>query len=29
MHRDPTTLEEWKSTLVAALGLVVASFIAW
>jgi len=29
MHRDPTTLDEWKSTLVAAVGLVLASFIAW
>lgn len=29
MHRDPTTLDEWKSTLVAAVGLVLASFVAW
>lgn len=29
MHRDPTTLAEWKSTLLAALGLVLASFLAW
>ncbi|WP_170550021.1 potassium channel family protein [Ruegeria atlantica] len=29
MHRDPTTLDEWKSTLVAALGLVIVSFVAW
>ncbi|WP_298851754.1 potassium channel family protein [uncultured Ruegeria sp.] len=29
MHREPTTLEEWKSTLLAALGLVLASFLAW
>ena len=29
MSREPGTLEEWKSTLVAALGLVVASFLAW
>ncbi len=29
MSREPRTLEEWKSTLVAALGLVLASFLAW
>ncbi|WP_170571423.1 potassium channel family protein [Ruegeria atlantica] len=29
MRRDPKTLEEWKSTLVAALGLVIVSFVAW
>ncbi len=29
MHREPTTLEEWKSTLIAAVGLVIASFFAW
>ncbi|NVO56127.1 two pore domain potassium channel family protein [Rhodobacteraceae bacterium B1Z28] len=29
MSREPRTLEEWKSTLVAALGLVIASFLAW
>ncbi|WP_170479569.1 ion channel [Ruegeria arenilitoris] len=29
MRRDPTTLEEWKSTLVAACGLVLASFLIW
>ncbi|WP_170401245.1 potassium channel family protein [Ruegeria arenilitoris] len=29
MRREPTTLAEWKSTLVAALGLIVASFLAW
>ncbi|WP_170329696.1 potassium channel family protein [Ruegeria arenilitoris] len=29
MRREPTTLAEWKSTLVAALGLIVASFMAW
>ncbi|MEO1107151.1 MAG: potassium channel family protein [Pseudomonadota bacterium] len=29
MHREPKTLEEWKSTLLAALGLVIASFLAW
>ncbi|WP_209505145.1 MULTISPECIES: potassium channel family protein [unclassified Ruegeria] len=29
MHRKPTTLEEWKSTLIAALGLVLTSFLAW
>ena len=29
MHHEPRTLEEWKSTLVAALGLVLASFLAW
>ena len=29
MHRDPTTLDEWKLTLVAAVGLVLASFVAW
>ena len=29
MHRKPTTLDEWKSTLIAALGLVLASFLAW
>lgn len=29
MHRDPTSLEEWKSTLLAALGLVLVSFLAW
>lgn len=29
MHREPTTLAEWKSTLLAAAGMVVASFLAW
>ena len=29
MSRKPTTLAEWKSTLLAAGGLVVASFVAW
>ncbi len=29
MSREPRTLEEWKSTLLAALGLVFASFLAW
>lgn len=29
MSRKPTTLEEWKSTLLAAVGMVVASFLAW
>ncbi len=29
MHRELTTLEEWKSTLVAACGLVLVSFLAW
>lgn len=29
MSREPRTLEEWKSTLYAALGLVIASFLAW
>ena len=29
MSREPSTLEEWKSTLLAALGLMVASFLAW
>ncbi len=29
MPREPRTLEEWKSTLYAALGLAVASFLAW
>ncbi|MCA0929458.1 potassium channel family protein [Ruegeria profundi] len=29
MRREPKTLEEWKSTLVAALGLVIVSFVAW
>ncbi|WP_171101641.1 MULTISPECIES: potassium channel family protein [unclassified Ruegeria] len=29
MSREPRTLEEWKSTLLAALGLMLASFIAW
>ncbi len=28
MHRD-STLEEWKSTVVAAIGLVFVSFFAW
>ncbi|WP_299079266.1 potassium channel family protein [uncultured Ruegeria sp.] len=29
MSREPKTLDEWKSTLFAAAGLVVASFLAW
>ncbi|SMO81423.1 potassium channel family protein [Ruegeria faecimaris] len=29
MSRKPTTLEEWKSTLLAAAAMVVASFLAW
>ena len=29
MSREPRTLEEWKSTFMAALGLAVASFLAW
>ncbi len=29
MTHEPRTLEEWKSTLLAALGLVLASFLAW
>ncbi len=29
MSQGPTTLEEWKSTLVAAMGLILASFLAW
>ena len=29
MSNEPRTLEEWKSTLLAALGLVLASFFAW
>ncbi|NOE33940.1 MULTISPECIES: potassium channel family protein [unclassified Ruegeria] len=29
MRRKPTTLEEWKSTFLAALGLILASFLAW
>ncbi len=29
MPQDPTTLEEWKSTLLAALGLVLVSFLAY
>lgn len=29
MTHEPRTLEEWKSTLIAALGLVIASFLAW
>lgn len=29
MTHEPRTLEEWKSTLLAALGLAVASFLAW
>ncbi|MEM7088068.1 MAG: ion channel [Pseudomonadota bacterium] len=29
MTREPRTLEEWKSTLFAALGLALASFLAW
>ncbi|MFY2824388.1 ion channel [Ruegeria sp. MALMAid1280] len=29
MARKPTTLAEWKSTFLAAAGMVVASFVAW
>lgn len=29
MTHDPRTLEEWKSTLFAASGLVLTSFLAW
>ncbi|WP_120634731.1 potassium channel family protein [Ruegeria sp. EL01] len=29
MSREPKTLDEWKSTLVAAAGMVFASFLAW
>jgi hypothetical protein len=29
MTHEPRTLEEWKSTFLAALGLVLASFLAW
>lgn len=29
MRREPKILEEWKSTLVAASGLVIVSFVAW
>ncbi len=29
MARKPTTLAEWKSTLLAAAGMVIASFLAW
>ncbi len=29
MTRKPTTLAEWKSTYLAAAGLVLASFLAW
>lgn len=29
MTHEPRTLDEWKSTLFAALGLVIASFLAW
>lgn len=29
MSREPKSLDEWKSTLVAAFGLVLVSFLAW
>jgi len=29
MSRKPTTLAEWKSTLLAVVGMVLASFLAW
>ena len=29
MTRKPSTLEEWKSTLLATAGMVIASFLAW
>ena len=29
MSTEPRTLEEWKSTLAAAFGLVLVSFLAW
>lgn len=29
MSNEPVTLDEWKSTLLAAAGMIVASFLAW
>ena len=29
MTQDPRTLDEWTSTFLAALGLILASFLAW
>ncbi|WP_170425886.1 potassium channel family protein [Ruegeria arenilitoris] len=29
MSRKPTTLAEWKSTILSAAGMVLASFLAW
>ncbi len=29
MAHDPTTLQDWKPTLIAAMGLVMLSALAW